>query len=201
MEQNVKLLSRGLIYNQDKGSEPTFSRQTRTEEPLMQKRDELLEVFLMTFGVNYSMSTKCLPLAFCIASDPNTPAEILEHLARTDNTRLLEKIAEHPNVKPFLLEILASHTSPDVRAAVSENPNVTEDIVATLCQDDHPDVRFRLAENPNLSLDALNELAEDSNPYVAHRARLTLMKMERPESLLKNIMHLVSARFAAYKAV
>jgi len=167
----------------------------------MQKRDELLEVFLMTFGVNYSMSTKCLPLALCIASDPNTPAEILEHLARTDNTRLLEKIAEHPNVKPFLLEILASHSSPDVRAAVSENPNVPEDIVATLCQDDNPDVRFQLAENPYIGEGALNELADDSNPYVAHRARLTLLRMERPEGLLRNIMHLVGAKFAAYKAV
>ncbi len=167
----------------------------------MQKRDELLEVFLMTFNVSYSDSNKCLPLALCIASDPNTPSEILEHLARTDNTRLLEKIAENPNSKPFLLEILASHPSPDVRSAVSENPNVPEDIVATLCQDDHPDVRFRLAENPYIGAKVLNDLAEDSNPYVAHRARLTLMKMDKPEGLLRNIMHLVSARFAAYKAV
>lgn len=167
----------------------------------MQKRDELLEVFLLTFNINFSMSARCLPLALCIASDPDTPAEILEHLARTDNTLLLEKIAEHPNAKPFLLEILASHSSPDVRAAVSENPNVPEDIVATLSQDEHPDVRFRIAENPKINADLLNELTEDSNPYVAQRAINTLMKMERPESLLRNIMHLVTARFAVHRAL
>ncbi len=167
----------------------------------MQKRDELLEVFLATFDVNLSTSNKCFPLALCIASDPNTPSEILEHLARTENTRLLEKIAEHPNATRFILEILASHSSPDVRAAVTENPNVPEDIIAELCRDDHPDVRFRIAENPNIDVEVLSELTEDSNPYVANRARMTLVRLERPEGLLKNILNLVTTKFAAYKAV
>lgn len=167
----------------------------------MQKRDELLEVFLTTFGANFTVSNKCLPLALCIACDPDTPGEILEHLARTDNETLLERIAEHPNASPFLLEILASNPSPDVRAAVAENPNVPDEILGELLFDNHPDVRFRIAENPSMHPDVLNELCEDSNPYVAHRARLTLMKMDRPEGLLRNIMHLVTARFAAHRAV
>lgn len=167
----------------------------------MQKRDELLEVFLTTFGVNFTVSNRCLPLALCIACDPETPGEILEHLARTDNETLLERIAEHPNASPFLLEILASSPSADVRSAVAENPNVPDEILVELCKDDHPDVRYSIAENPGMSLDILSDLAEDNNPYVAHRARLTMMKMDRPEGLLKSIMHLVGSKFAANRAV
>ncbi len=161
----------------------------------MQKRDELLEVLLETFGVPVRSSSKCLPIALCIASDPETPTELLEHLAKTDNERLLERIAEHPNLSPFLLEILASHPSPGVRAAVAENPNVTDDILMALCNDSHDDVRYSIAENPSMRPEVLANLIEDSNPFVAHRARLTLMKLDEPHGLLQNIIHMVGARF------
>jgi hypothetical protein len=166
----------------------------------MQKRDELLEVLLDTFGVPVRASSKCLPIALCIATDPETPAELLEPLARTDNERLLERIAEHPNVSPFLLEILASHPSPDVRAAVAENPNVPDRILADLCNDIHDDVRYRIAENASTSAERLMNLAEDPNPYVAHRARLTLMKVDAPHGLLQNIIHMVGSRFVPQRA-
>lgn len=165
----------------------------------MQKRDELLEVLLDTFGVPVRTSSKCLPIALCIASDPETPSELLEPLARTDNERLLERIAEHPNVTPFLLEILASHPSPDVRAAVAENPKVPDDILDELCNDSHPDVRYRIAENPNTRPERLASLTEDSNPYVAHRAKLTLMKMDEPHGLLQNIIHMVGGRWVPHR--
>jgi len=165
----------------------------------MQKRDELLEVLLETFGVPVRSSSRCLPIALCIASDPETPTELLERLATTDNERLLERIAEHPNLSPFLLEILASHPSPDVRAAVAENPNVTAEILTALCNDSHDDVRYSIAENPSMSPDTLSMLIEDSNPFVAHRARLTLMKMDEPHGILQNIIHMVGTHFVPHK--
>jgi len=165
----------------------------------MQKRDELLEVLLINFGVPFRMSEKCLPIALCIASDPETPGEIIEHLARTDDERLLERIAEHPNVSPFLLEILASHPSHNVRSAVADNPNVPEELLMELCNDRHPDVRYQMADNPCMSTDVLNVLAEDSHPYVAHRARLTLMRLNQPEGLLQNIMHLVGSTLSHHR--
>jgi hypothetical protein len=165
----------------------------------MQKRDELLEVLLETFGVPVKSSSKCLPIALCIVSDPETPGELLEHLAKTDNERLLERIAEHPNLSPFLLEILASHPLPGVRAAVAGNPNVPADVLMSLCNDGHDDVRYSIAENPSMSPEILDYLVEDSNPFVAHRARLTLMKMNEPHGLLQNIIHMVGTRFVPPK--
>ncbi len=167
----------------------------------MQKRDELLEVFLVTFGINFKVLSKSLPLALCIANDPDTPPEILEHLARSDNEQLLERIAEHPNVNPYILELLSAHQSPEVRAAVAGNCNVPAEVLDELCNDTHPDVRYNIAENPCISQEVLNKLTADSNPYVAHRAQTTLMRMDRASGTLKNFIQKMNARWVARRAM
>lgn len=168
----------------------------------MEKRDELLKLFLVTFGFDSGMLPgKALELALFLACDPDTPQDILELLAKSDHAPLLERIAEHPNAQPYLLEILAGHDHQDVRAAVSENPNVSLEILLKLCDDHHPDVRYRLAENPCLAPSVLDKLTEDSNPYVAHRAHCTLTRLERPEGSLRNLMQKISDGLAQLRSV
>lgn len=169
----------------------------------MKKRDELLKIFLDTFGFNFrNLPGNAFELALLTACDPDTPCEILELLAQADHPVLLQRIAEHPNVKPFLLEILASNPHPDVRAAVAENCNVPLEILLRLCNDEHPDVRYSLAENPCLPRAVLNYLSDDINPYVANRARVTMCRLDQPETgIIRNIVHRLSTRFAQGKAV
>ncbi len=168
----------------------------------MEKRDELLKLFLDTFGFSVQrLPGKAFELALLLVCDPKTPGEILEILIRCDDPKLLERIAEHPNATSPVLELLCEHPHPDVRAAVSENMNAPREILLKLCDDPHPDVRYRLAENPCLSTDVLNKLAEDSNPYVAHRANSTLLKLSRPEGALRNLFQKISHGISQLRAV
>jgi hypothetical protein len=112
-----------------------------------------------------------------IASNPNTPPQVLDHLTKRADASLRERIAENPRVSLNTLRKLAGDSDPEVRAAVAENLNSPTDVFSLLAKDENADVRYRLAENPNLAQDLLRELAEDENPYVAHRASKTLAKL------------------------
>lgn len=112
-----------------------------------------------------------------IATNPNTPSQVLEHLVKKSNAALLERIAENPRASAKTLRQLADYSSPEVRAAVAENLNAPIDALEVLATDENADVRYRLAENPNIPEELLKLLCEDDNPYVAHRASKTVAKL------------------------
>jgi hypothetical protein len=112
-----------------------------------------------------------------IASNPNTPPPVLDHLIKRADASLRERIAENPRVSMNTLRKLAGDSDPEVRSAVAENLNTPADVLRLLAKDQNADVRYRLAESPNIAQDLLRELAEDENPYVAHRASKTLAKL------------------------
>jgi len=137
---------------------------------------------------SYAFFSKLYPRRFCekvcneetdyirwlLATDPNTPAAILDRLASEDVVTLLERIAEHPRTRQATLARLATHDNPRVRAAVAENPNIDKKTIWRLSRDSHPDVRLRLAEGYFLPVAILQFLADDDNLYVQNRARKTL---------------------------
>lgn len=120
-----------------------------------------------------------------IASNPGTSPFILETLARTANTAVLELVASNPSTPVRTLVQLACHISPQVRVAVSEHKGTPKEVIWKLSKDEDADVRYELAENHLLPEDVLKKLAEDENPYVASRAQRTLdrIRQERSRSL------------------
>lgn len=103
-----------------------------------------------------------------IATNPNTPPPVLDHLVRRGDPALLERIAENPRTRPTTLANLAFHPSPEVRVAVAENSNTPIESIEMLAADESADVRYRLAESPEVPEEILQVLAEDENPYVAY---------------------------------
>jgi hypothetical protein len=115
---------------------------------------------------------------WALAVNPSTPGHVLHSLVDGAPTPMIERIAENPNATTALLTQLASHACPEVRAAVAENSNTPQQIVFDLAQDECLDVRYGIAENPHMPLVVLDMLAHDENPYVAHRARLTIHRVQ-----------------------
>ncbi len=143
---------------------------------------------------SYAFFAKLYPRRFCektanaeteyirwlLATNPHTPAPILDCLASEDIVSLLERIAEHPKTRQATLARLATHENPRVRAAIAENPHIDKKTMWRLASDIHPDVRLRLAEGYFLPVSLLQKLAQDDNPYVQNRARKTLTRLDQP---------------------
>lgn len=115
-----------------------------------------------------------------LASNPLTPAAVLDHMSRYLNQpKLLERVAANTNSPSNTLKQLARNKSALVRAAVAEADNLDRETLWLLARDEDLDVRFTLAENYFVPLEILDELAADENPYVAYRAELTKKRLSK----------------------
>lgn len=121
--------------------------------------------------------TGCNRLKAMIASNPETPADMLEFLTHVSPVDVLVRVAENQNACSQTLTRLAMHEDFEVRMAVAENPNCPSICLEMLIDDRCADVRFRLAENPNAPISVLYKALKDENPYVSHRARKTLARI------------------------
>lgn len=121
--------------------------------------------------------TGCNRLKAMIASNPDTPADMLEYLIHVSPIAVLERVAENLNASSQTLWQLAQHECFEVRVAVAENANCPAACLEMLIDDECVDVRFRIAENPSAPIPVLYKALKDENPYVAHRARKTLSKI------------------------
>ncbi|MBX9719992.1 MAG: hypothetical protein K2X81_01250 [Candidatus Obscuribacterales bacterium] len=119
----------------------------------------------------------CPKLKTIMASNPETPAELLDFLTIVGSTSVVIRVAENPNTSKETLSKLAFHNDAEVRAAVAENTNASESCFKRLANDMSADVRFRLAENPHAPAAVLYNLLRDENPYVSARARKTLSRI------------------------
>ncbi|MDR3614921.1 MAG: hypothetical protein P4L53_15280 [Candidatus Obscuribacterales bacterium] len=124
-----------------------------------------------------SVAEEAAKIRWLLAINPNTPAPILEHLAKDQHIGLLERIAEHPRTHVTTLLRLSAHEDAQVRAACTENNNLSIKTIWRLARDNSADVRLRMAESYTVPLAVLRVLCEDENPYVAHRAAKTIQKL------------------------
>lgn len=131
-----------------------------------------------------SHSTKML-----LASNPQSPAELLEYLTEISTEDILLRIAENSSTSALTLEKLAYHSSSNVRQAVAENSNTPESCLFQLASDEAADIRYCLAENPRVPFSVLYLLTDDENPYIGARARKTLGQLlsDRREPLRTRI--------------
>lgn len=131
-----------------------------------------------------------------VASNQEAPSEILNVMSKAKSTGVLMEVAENPNTDLETLEKLIADKSPEVRAAVAQHPNAIT-FVWKLATDESPLVRYCLAMNPNFPEHVYQALSKDENDRVARRAKRTLHKIKREDSLMGNIAHFFNARKAS----
>lgn len=118
--------------------------------------------------------TGCPRMKDMLASNPNTPGDLLDFLCQVSPRQTLIRVAENPSASKDTLTRLCFHEDAEVRAAVADNPNTPECCYKRLMSDESADVRYQLAENSHTPATILYSLFRDENPYVSHRARQTL---------------------------
>lgn len=131
------------------------------------------------------MQDEAARIRWLLAINPNTPAPVLEHLARDSSFSVVERVAQHPRTHTTTLARLSTHPDVRVRAAVAENFNLTIKTIWRLARDENPDVRLALAESYTVPIAVLRVLSEDSNPYVADRAQRTMRRILSEVSTLR----------------
>lgn len=112
-----------------------------------------------------------------LASNPESPCELLEYLTYIGEADVAIRVAENSSTNSRTLERLSCSSSPAIRRAVADNSNTPETCLLKLARDEDPDVRYCLAENPNLPVSVLYVLIQDENPYVSLRTRKTLSRL------------------------
>lgn len=117
-----------------------------------------------------------------IASNPRTPIEALEILARrefvsvtqdpqsiippTTNDSVVRSLTYNPSLTPQLLHILAQDPCVDVRASLTRHPNLTEALWTMLARDEALAVREAVAVNREAPERVLELLARDEQGEV-----------------------------------
>ncbi len=125
-------------------------------------------------------------IRWLLAINPNTPAPVLDQLAKNESASLLERVAQNPCTHSVTLARLANHENPQVRASVSENGNISLSTTWRLARDPDADVRMRLAESYNIPIAVLKVLSCDENPYVQYRARLTMERIFKEVNAMRS---------------
>lgn len=116
------------------------------------------------------------------AGKPETSANELRRLAKSNTDRVRLRVAENERAPQDVLTLLASDSNPDVRIAVALNGSTPSSLLKRLVKDSDPSVRYAIAEDPNTSRQILLQLCDDPNPYVAVRATRTL-NLQSPHAL------------------
>jgi len=119
----------------------------------------------------------CPRLQAMLASNPDSPADLLDFLVEVACNSVVVRVAENSSASKDTLSRLAFHEDPEVRSAVADNRNTPESCFKRLAIDESGDVRYRVAENPHAPLASLYTLLRDENAFVSQRARQTLSRI------------------------
>ncbi|MBX9947618.1 MAG: hypothetical protein K2Y39_00510 [Candidatus Obscuribacterales bacterium] len=135
------------------------------------------ETNVRTHPVFVTSELDALHVRRVVASNPNTPRQVLERLAGEESAVIRRHVALNPKTPVETLRMLAEDRETDVRLAVAENVHTPQDILCLLSSDQDMDVRYGVAENPHMPEEILVELSQDDNPYVRCRALKTLQML------------------------
>jgi hypothetical protein len=126
-------------------------------------------------SVKHSFDLDALHIRCIVAANPNTPMDVLAHLAEDSANLVRRHVAENPRTSQAVLKRLAYDHEAEVRLAVAENSCTSPELLARL--DSDADVRYGVAENPHMPMNILADLARDDNPYIRFRALKTLKNL------------------------
>lgn len=139
-----------------------------------------------------SPSTESMELlrrfSLILSTHENSPPAVLNWLSSFNEPWLLERLAENPNTPAETLEKLIRSDCAQVRAAVADNPKAPFEILFALSRDEQADVRYRLAENYLAPSKILEILADDENPFVAHRAQETIRRTAQHTTFVVDVL-------------
>jgi len=108
-----------------------------------------------------------------VASNINTPIDILESLFHTNNNVYREFLSANPSTPDKILEQLSTDEEEYIRTNIATNPSTSENVLTVLANDISKDVRSKVAANQTTTLNILNQLVED-NSYISEIAKSNL---------------------------
>ena len=125
-----------------------------------------------------------------IASNPNTPPEILERFATQSPfihiEPLVRRVASNPSTPPELLSSLIDYSA-NVRAIVAENPSTPITILKMLSNpEEHIDVRYGIVCNKNLPRELVDILVNDPDSDI--RGELA-DREDLPKDVIENMLY------------
>lgn len=105
-----------------------------------------------------------------VASNPNTPLEIVEGLAGSASSYARASVAGRQGISVGTLVMLAGDPDQSVRAGVAGNPGIDAPTARQLAQDPDEWVRRSLAANPQVPGDVIAELTLDASDDIRKSA-------------------------------
>jgi hypothetical protein len=101
-----------------------------------------------------------------MAADPTMPADALCMLYEmSDSSTIAHAIAANPNTPLDLLEQIADTNDVDLHKSLSYNPNITKSILDKLANTDNYGLQYRIAENPTTSAKTLRKLVAHNTSW------------------------------------
>lgn len=104
-----------------------------------------------------------------VASNTNTPPEVLAFLCRDSSEKVRQCVAQNPNTPINSIEFLCKDTNEDVKFhIVKDNPNLSESMIRILFQDTSELIRRLVASSSKTPVDILEHMsAGTARAYVA----------------------------------
>ena len=156
--QTVADLSSGSLYEERQ-------KQERKENPYCRAENEPYFYLASNFNtpsnilgfLAHKMDWK---VASALSCNPNTPLSVLEEILQEDTPTYSSTIAKRRNLSKRLLERLSKNKDHSVRLAVAENPETPFDIIKELVDDANVDVAMKAASHSVLQADYLFQIAQ-----------------------------------------
>ena len=101
-----------------------------------------------------------------VAENRNTPATALETLAKDNDPGVLNSLVRNENTPVSIREELGTAENWSVRYAMAGNKNTPENVLEKLAKDEDRSIRFLVARNKNTPATALETLAKDEEYLV-----------------------------------
>jgi Ni,Fe-hydrogenase III small subunit len=101
-----------------------------------------------------------------VAANPSLPLSLLETCAKDSASGVREKVACNRSAPASLLEVLANDSEQSVREEVASNPSAPVQVLEAFSKDLSKPVRERVAGNPSTPMSLLESLAKDAESAV-----------------------------------
>ncbi|WP_418640620.1 hypothetical protein [Sulfurimonas sp. ST-27] len=121
-----------------------------------------------------------------VASNPNTPKNLLESIFYIDNGIYKEFLSTNISAPNKILEELSADEDEYIRINLASNLSATEKILTVLARDISKEVRSKVASNPNTPTTILDELVQDSS-YVSGIAKNNLKHRKSDQEKITEI--------------
>jgi hypothetical protein len=116
---------------------------------------------------------------FALASKSSSPATLRKIASSPQNSNVVKKaIASNPHTPDDVLENLARDDDWSVRMRIAKNKNMSAAILDMLAYDEYADIRVTVVENPSTAHETLIRLSSDQSRAVSATARERLAQID-----------------------